>query len=192
MKIGILFRLGSFWVGAHWSRRNRRLCVNPVPCVTIWVALKGGTPPEPSRPVHASQAEADRAYAQQVLQILNAAGRDGCLDEDVLFLASVWRAQADLDAAKKTCPDCGAAYATLHNDGCPKLNGLSAPRAGGGSVPGGRNPLRVLNDALHEYRTQHTNMSKDEFREHGCYDAFMWAWQNAQDDLDSARKARPS
>lgn len=179
MNFGILFRLGSFWVGAHWSRRNRRLCVNPVPCVTIWFSLKGGTPPEPFRPVYASQDEADRAYAKQVLQILAAAGRDGCLDEDVLFLASVWRAQADLDAAMKTCPDCGAAYATLHNDGCPKLNGLSAPRAGGGSVPSGRNPVRALNDALHVYRTQHTTMSKDEFSGCGCYDAFMWAWQHS-------------
>ena len=47
------------------------------------------------------------------------------------------------------------------------------------------NPVRVLNDALHEYRTKHTKMSKDEFYECGCYDAFMWAWQRAlkQDDI---------
>ena len=98
MKIGILFRLGSFWVGAHGSRRNRRLCVNPVPCVTIWVALKGGTPPEPSRPVYASQADADRAYAQQVLQILAAAGRDVCRDEDV------HRRYADKRGRHQRCP----------------------------------------------------------------------------------------
>ena len=47
------------------------------------------------------------------------------------------------------------------------------------SVPPRRNPVRVLNDALHEYRTQHTDMSKDEFYERGCYHAFMWAWQRA-------------
>ena len=45
MRFGILFRLGSFWIGAHWSSRNRRLCVNPVPMVTIWFALKGGSAP---------------------------------------------------------------------------------------------------------------------------------------------------
>lgn len=41
---GILFRLGSFWIGAHWSSENRRLCVNLVPCVTIWF----GNPPAKS------------------------------------------------------------------------------------------------------------------------------------------------
>ena len=100
MKIGILFKPGSFWVGAHWSARNRRLCVNLVPFVTIWIAFKGGTPPEKSRPAYASQEDADRAYARQVFEILENAGRDGCLDEDVLLLASVWRAQADLDAVQ--------------------------------------------------------------------------------------------
>jgi hypothetical protein len=48
-----------------------------------------------------------------------------------------------------------------------------------GSVPTRRNPVRVLNDALHEYRTQHTTMSKDEFHQRGCYDTFMWAWQHS-------------
>lgn len=101
MKFGLLFRFGSFWVGAHWSRRNRRLCVNPIPCVTIWITLKGGTPPEKSRLVYESQEDADRAYAKQICAILEDAGHDGCLDEDVLFLASVWRAQADLDTKEK-------------------------------------------------------------------------------------------
>jgi len=45
MKCGVLFRPGSLWVGAHWSRYNRRLCVNLVPCVTIWFTLKGGVNP---------------------------------------------------------------------------------------------------------------------------------------------------
>ncbi len=100
MKIGVLFKPGSFWIGAHWSARNRRLCVNLVPCLTIWIAMRGGTPPEDSRPAYGSQLLADCAYARQVCAILEKAGRDGCLDEDVIFLASVWRAQADLDSER--------------------------------------------------------------------------------------------
>ena len=45
MKIGILYRLGSCWIGAHWSPYNRRLCINLVPFVTIWVVGKGGVTP---------------------------------------------------------------------------------------------------------------------------------------------------
>lgn len=45
MKAGILFRLASFWIGAHWSGFNKRLCVNLLPCCTIWVCLPGGNAP---------------------------------------------------------------------------------------------------------------------------------------------------
>lgn len=45
MKAGILFRLGSFWMGAHWSSYNRRWCINLIPCVTLWVTLPGGKTP---------------------------------------------------------------------------------------------------------------------------------------------------
>ncbi|WP_424682950.1 hypothetical protein [Frateuria sp. YIM B11624] len=45
MKAGILFRWGSLWVGAHWSRANRRLCINLVPCVTLWICAPGGVTP---------------------------------------------------------------------------------------------------------------------------------------------------
>jgi hypothetical protein len=45
MKIGILFRLASAWVGVHYSPWNKRVCVNLVPFVTIWVTLKGGNTP---------------------------------------------------------------------------------------------------------------------------------------------------
>lgn len=45
MKAGILLRWGSVWVGAHWSTANRRLCVNLVPCVTLWITLPGGRAP---------------------------------------------------------------------------------------------------------------------------------------------------
>jgi len=46
MKAGMIFRLASFWVGVHWSPYNKRICFNPLPCVTIWVTFKGGNTPE--------------------------------------------------------------------------------------------------------------------------------------------------
>lgn len=42
---GMLFRPGSLWVGAHWSSHNRRLCVNVVPCVTLWLTWPEGRRP---------------------------------------------------------------------------------------------------------------------------------------------------
>ena len=46
MKFGVLARWGSFWLGAHWSPYNRRLCINLLPCVTFWIALPGGFTPD--------------------------------------------------------------------------------------------------------------------------------------------------
>jgi hypothetical protein len=45
MKIGISWRWGSFWIGAHWSAYNRRLCINVMPFFTIWIVLPGGQTP---------------------------------------------------------------------------------------------------------------------------------------------------
>ena len=45
MKVGYLFRLTRAWVGFRWSPFNKRLCINLLPCVTIWVALPGGNEP---------------------------------------------------------------------------------------------------------------------------------------------------
>lgn len=44
-RLGLLFRLSSLWVGAHYSEYNRRWCINLLPCVTVWVTLKGGRVP---------------------------------------------------------------------------------------------------------------------------------------------------
>lgn len=44
-RVGLLFRLSSFWIGAHWSPYNRRWCINPLPFVTFWIALPGGRVP---------------------------------------------------------------------------------------------------------------------------------------------------
>jgi hypothetical protein len=43
---GIRFRLGSLWIGAHWSAQNRRLCVNFLPCCTLWLVWPGGIRPD--------------------------------------------------------------------------------------------------------------------------------------------------
>lgn len=45
LRIGVTLRAGSMWVGAHWSDYNRRLCVNLIPFLTIWITLPGGTEP---------------------------------------------------------------------------------------------------------------------------------------------------
>lgn len=52
MHIGLLFRFGSFWIGAHWSSRNRRLCINPIPMLTVWIAFKDGVAPRNDRLRH--------------------------------------------------------------------------------------------------------------------------------------------
>ena len=45
MKAGLLFRWASLWVGVHYSGYNRRFCINLIPCVTVWITLKGGVAP---------------------------------------------------------------------------------------------------------------------------------------------------
>lgn len=45
VKFGLLFRLGSAWVGVHYSPHNRRYCINLIPFVTFWITLKGGKTP---------------------------------------------------------------------------------------------------------------------------------------------------
>lgn len=42
---GFMPRWGSLWVGAHWSPYNRRLCVNILPCLTVWFVFRGGITP---------------------------------------------------------------------------------------------------------------------------------------------------
>jgi hypothetical protein len=49
-KWGVKPRLGSLWIGAHWSPFNKRLCINFVPCVTLWITLPGGITPDKHAP----------------------------------------------------------------------------------------------------------------------------------------------
>ncbi|MDT4328509.1 hypothetical protein ACQE3D_10825 [Methylomonas sp. MS20] len=44
-RYGWLIRPGSLWIGAHWSSANKRLCINLLPCVTVWVVMPGGVAP---------------------------------------------------------------------------------------------------------------------------------------------------
>jgi hypothetical protein len=49
IKIGILLNPHAFWIGAHYSIYNRRLCINVLPMLTIWIAFKGGVVPKSCR-----------------------------------------------------------------------------------------------------------------------------------------------
>lgn len=44
-RVGLLFNPNGVWIGAHWSDTNRRLCVNLLPCLTLWLVLDGGREP---------------------------------------------------------------------------------------------------------------------------------------------------
>lgn len=43
--VGLLLNKHAAWVGLHYSRWNRRACLNVLPFVTIWLSLEGGTEP---------------------------------------------------------------------------------------------------------------------------------------------------
>lgn len=45
MKYGILFRGASFWIGFHYSYTCKRLCINLIPCITLWITFKNGHKP---------------------------------------------------------------------------------------------------------------------------------------------------
>jgi hypothetical protein len=49
MKWGWLFRWGSLWIGGHWSPHNRRLYLNFIPCVTLWITARDGVTPQDER-----------------------------------------------------------------------------------------------------------------------------------------------
>jgi len=49
MKAGMIIRKESAWIGAHYSPRNKRLCLNIVPFITFWFIKKGGNPPREHR-----------------------------------------------------------------------------------------------------------------------------------------------
>lgn len=44
-RVGFKFQLGGLWFGAHYSSYNKRICINLIPCLTVWVCLPGGKMP---------------------------------------------------------------------------------------------------------------------------------------------------
>lgn len=44
--VGIMTRLGSGWIGYHWSKTHKRLCINIIPFLTIWFVGRGGSIPD--------------------------------------------------------------------------------------------------------------------------------------------------
>jgi hypothetical protein len=48
-RLGILINRRALWVGCHYSTYNRRLCINFIPCVTLWVVFAGGQLPNQGR-----------------------------------------------------------------------------------------------------------------------------------------------
>ena len=42
---GVLFNHRAFWLGYHYGARDKRLCINLLPCLTLWWARPGGVLP---------------------------------------------------------------------------------------------------------------------------------------------------
>lgn len=42
---GLLLNWRAFWLGWHYSEHHKRLCINLLPCVTVWWAQPGGQLP---------------------------------------------------------------------------------------------------------------------------------------------------
>lgn len=49
MKCGRLFNKNAWWIGVHYSPKNRRWCINLLPCMTLWIIREGGTIPFKSK-----------------------------------------------------------------------------------------------------------------------------------------------
>lgn len=45
---GVRIRWKSAWIGAHYSDGEKRICINPIPCLTFWFVFDGGTVPNGS------------------------------------------------------------------------------------------------------------------------------------------------
>lgn len=43
--VGLMFNSHALWLGIHYSPGNRRVCINLIPCLTIWITAPGGNEP---------------------------------------------------------------------------------------------------------------------------------------------------
>ena len=43
---GGLIQPGGLWIGAHYSKTEKRWCVNFLPCLTIYLVFAGGNIPK--------------------------------------------------------------------------------------------------------------------------------------------------
>ncbi len=43
---GILWQSGAVWIGWHYSPYEKRVCINLIPCVTVWLMFEGGRIPK--------------------------------------------------------------------------------------------------------------------------------------------------
>ncbi len=43
--VGLLFNKHAWWIGVHYSKHNKRVCINLLPCLTLWATQRGGTEP---------------------------------------------------------------------------------------------------------------------------------------------------
>lgn len=42
---GLLVNWRALWIGTHYSKHDKRLCLNLLPCITLWWARPGGKLP---------------------------------------------------------------------------------------------------------------------------------------------------
>jgi hypothetical protein len=82
MRAGFLFRWESFWIGVHYSRFEKRFCINFVPFVTLWITLEGG-----NIPYSVAQKVADRKAVAELQQRM---------DSPRLEIARKWRKLDDI------------------------------------------------------------------------------------------------
>jgi hypothetical protein len=57
IRYGVIFRLESWWIGVHWSPKNRRLCINLIPMLTFWISLRDGITPDQGHDIWRSDAQ---------------------------------------------------------------------------------------------------------------------------------------
>ena len=42
MGVGYLINPKALWIGIHYSSYDRRICINLIPCIIVFIVLNGG------------------------------------------------------------------------------------------------------------------------------------------------------